>query len=147
MTVFVPALIVALQAPAVPVPYASAVSFMCEMHDGSGNIKILSGEIAPIVEATGYGSAAAKITRDDTKLIKSAKSAMLTGSTQPPRWYQIAVPIENKREYMLQLYLFPHPEKGHAFIVEQEGGLRLGGYRSMAVGLCTSNIVSVGTAK
>jgi hypothetical protein len=144
--IFVAPLLMA-QASVAPPPFASAVKFSCKMMSANGKQTELVGSIDPILEATGYGSAAARITKDGSGLILKANRAMLTGSTKPPRWYQIAVPIANGREYMLQLYLFPKNQKGHAFVVEQEGGLKLGAYGTMSVGICSSDIEPLSVKK
>jgi hypothetical protein len=136
-----------ISASGVAPPFASAVKFDCQITLDSGRPYRFSGEIDPIVEATGYGSAKIRILKDESGLMRNAKSALMTGSPKPPRWYQATVPTTAGREYGLQLYLFPNGSKGHAFIMEQQDGLKTGAFRTMAVGLCSSDIVSNGTLK
>jgi hypothetical protein len=122
-----------------PAPFASAATVKCDFLSKDGKKQQLVGKIDPIIEATGYGSAKFEVLRDDTGLMTGAESAMLTGSTKPPRWYQIAVPVSGGKENMLQLYLYPNGAKGVGFITLQEGGLRIGGYGVLAAGMCDSD--------
>jgi hypothetical protein len=143
MSIFLLMLAQAVASNSVPVPFASAASVTCNFLSEDGKKQRLTAKIDPIIEATGYGSAKFTLIRDDTGLMTGANSAMLTGSTKPPRWYQVAVPVAGGRENMLQFYLYPKGAKGVGFITLQEGGLRIGGYGVLAAGMCESEFGAV----